>query len=356
MRRPILPTMRPRKPGRLAPAVVLVMLLAAASLLAAAEPREQAATGLARAVLAVGLTVSDMDRSLRFFTEVLPFEKGTDVEVAGPEYERLQGVFGLRMRVVGLRLGDEHLELIQYLAPRGRPIPVDSRSNDGWFQHVAIVVRDMDQAYRVLRAHGVEYASSGPQRLPDWNKSAGGIRAFYFKDPDGHPLEIIWFPAGKGDPRWQRPTDRLFLGIDHTAIVVRDTDASLGFYRDLLGLTVAGESENYGEEQERLNNVFGARLHITGLRAPAGPGVEFLQYLAPTDGRPYPADSRANDLWHWQTEIATANAETAAREVRHGRYRWISPGAVELPGRDLGFEKGTLARDPDGHAVLLEER
>ena len=76
-------------------------------------------------------------------------------------------------------------------------------------------------------------------------------------------------------------TDKLFLGIDHTAIVISDTDASLRFYRDVLGLQVVGESENYGPEQERLNNVFGARLRITSLRAASGPGVEFLEYLAP---------------------------------------------------------------------------
>jgi catechol 2,3-dioxygenase-like lactoylglutathione lyase family enzyme len=72
------------------------------------------------------------------------------------------------------------------------------------------------------------------------------IRDRYFRDPDGHPLEILWFPEGKGDPRWHRPTSRLFLGIDHTAIVVADTARSLQCYRDALGRRVVGESENYG--------------------------------------------------------------------------------------------------------------
>ncbi len=180
---------------------------------------------LVRAVEVVCITVADIDRSVRFFTDVLTFEPVTDVEVAGDQWERLQGVFPVRMRVVRLRLGDELLELTQYLAPRGRPIPVDARSNDRWFQHVAIIVSDMDRAYARLRAHRVEHASSGPQRLPDWNPSAGGIEAFYFRDPDGHPLEVLRFPPGKGDPKWQRGGDRLFLGIDHTAIVVADTDA-----------------------------------------------------------------------------------------------------------------------------------
>jgi catechol 2,3-dioxygenase-like lactoylglutathione lyase family enzyme len=227
---------------------------------------------LVEAVESVGMTVRDMDAAIAFYRDVLAFEKVSDVEVSGEDYERLTGVFGLRARVVRLRLGDENLDLTEYLAPRGRPYPVASRSNDRWFQHAAIVVDDMDAAYARLRRHKVEHASSGPQRLPDWNPTAGGIRAFYFKDPDGHPLELIQFPPDKGDPRWRRPIDRLFLGVDHTAIVVRDTAASLRFYREGLGLRVAGESENSGTEQEHLNNDFGARLRITTLRgSPSAP-------------------------------------------------------------------------------------
>src|SRR5205823_13491499 len=158
----------------------------------------------------------------------------------------------------------------------------------------------MDSAYAVLQARGVRRVSPAPQRLPDWNPNAGGIRAFYFADPDGHPLEILQFPAGKGDPKWHRPGGTapkgwsgLFLGIDHTAIVVSDTEASLRFYRDLLGLRVVGTSENYGTEQEHLNNVFGAYLRITTLHEPAGPGNEFLEYPSPRDGRAFPTDEHA---------------------------------------------------------------
>jgi hypothetical protein len=89
---------------------------------------------LVHAVDAIGMTVSDMDRALDFYTKVLTFEKVSDVEVAGDEYEHLLGVFGLRIRVVRLKLGDEFIELTDFLAPEGRPIPVDMRSNDRWFQ------------------------------------------------------------------------------------------------------------------------------------------------------------------------------------------------------------------------------
>src|SRR5207247_11389004 len=180
-----------------------------------------------KSIESVGVTVAEMDRSIEFFSKVLSFEKISDVEVAGTEYERLQGVFGARMRVVRMKLGDELIELTEYLAPQGRPVPVDSRSNDRWFQHVAMVVSDMDKAYQHLRAHKIRHASTGPQTIPASNKAAAGIRAFYFKDPDGHNLEIIYFPYGKGDPRWQQKKDKLFLGIDHTAIVVSSTQNSL---------------------------------------------------------------------------------------------------------------------------------
>jgi catechol 2,3-dioxygenase-like lactoylglutathione lyase family enzyme len=183
----------------------------------------------------------------------------------------------------------------------------------------------------------VGYASTTPQHLPDWNPNAGGIDAFYFRDPDNNPLEVLAFPAGKGQAKWQNK-DAIFLGIDHTAIVVSNTDRSLRFYRDQLGLKVAGHSDNYGTEQEHLNNVQGAHLRITALRGAQGIGVEFLEYLAPTDGRPIPADSRATDGWYWQINLRAAQA---------------APQSVELPRAELGYDNASLLRDPDGHASLV---
>lgn len=305
------------------------------------------AAGSRRSVSAVGMTVSDIDRAVAFYTQVLPFEKVAEVEVAGPDYEHLEGIFGLRMRVVSLRLGAEKLILTQYLVPKGRAFPADSRSNDRWFQHIAIVVSDMNRAYARLRENHVEYASSGPQTLPAWNKAAGGIRAFYFRDQDEHYLELIEFPAGKGDPRWHQPDDRLFLGIDHSAIVVSDTKKSLTFYRDLLGFHVAGGSENYGDEQEHLNNVFGAHLKITTMRAEGGPGVELLEYLAPRDGRAIPADVRPNDIVFWNVMISGPTAAILQR---------LASASVATPRHELGFSRAAIVRDPDGHAMELIEQ
>jgi MIP family channel proteins len=346
-------------PGGRSTAVAASVCLLALGVLAAppllaqpAAPVESAAGRIAR-VGAIGLTVSDMDRSVIFYASVLGFEKVSDVEVSGSAYEQLTGVFGMRARVVTMQLGRERIELTEYLTPRGRAAPADSRSNDTWFQHIAIVTNDIEQAYLWLRRHKVQHVSPGPQRLPDWNPKAGGIVAFYFRDPDGHPLEILQFPPDKGEGRWHQPSDRIFLGIDHTAIVVRDTERSLRFYRDTLGLRVAGESENWGPEQERLNSVFGARLHITTLRAVGGPGIELLEYLAPRTGRPAPVDAAANDLAHWHTTVIPPDPAACAARLRAGRADFVSPGVVSLPNNGLGFTTGFLARDPDGHALRV---
>src|SRR5438874_4633466 len=332
---------------RLASGLVLVLVILLSAVADAQQPPV--------AVDGVGITVSDMDRAIAFYS-ALTFHKVSDTEVLGEEYEHLEGVFGARMRIVRMQIGDEHIDLIEYLAPRGRPIPVDSRSNDLWFQHIAIVVRDMDQAFAKLRELKVQFVSTAPQTLPTSIPAAAGIKAFYFRDPDQHNLEIIYFPLGKGDPRWQEKTDKLFLGIDHTAIGISNTDASLKFYRDLLGLRKAGESENFGTEQEHLNQVFGAHLQITGMRAKAGPGIEFLEYLTPRDGRSRPADVHANDIVHWQTMIATDDVDLLAKKLRDAHGSFVSPGVVVMPRDKAGFSKGALLSDPDRHGVLLIQK
>ncbi len=333
-------------------AALLALWLAAP--LGAGRTSPDTPTFRADTVESVGTTVSDLAQSVRFFVDVLGFTTtGAPSELTGRPYELLHGVFGARVRTAHLRLGEEQIDLTEYLAPRGRPYPADTRGNDRWFQHLAIITSDMDAAYARLRAHGVAHASTGPQRLPDWNPGAGGIRAFYFRDPDGHFLEILQFPPGKGDPRWQA-REALFLGIDHTAIVVDDTARALAFYRDGLGLAIAGQGENYGEEQEHLNNVFGARLRITTLRASSGPGVELLHYLAPRTGRPAPLDQSAVDLAHWQTTMA-GRAPEALLDAQHGGGL-ISPDVVDVDAQALGFKRGLMLRDPDGHAVRAVTR
>jgi catechol 2,3-dioxygenase-like lactoylglutathione lyase family enzyme len=157
---------------------------------------------------------------------------------------------------------------------------VPRASNDTVFRHMALVVQDIPAAQEVALAAGGQATSFVPQRLPAWNPAASGIAAWYFRDPDGHPLELIHFPPGKGSLAWQEPSDRLVLGIDHMALVAEDTVASLEFYRGL-GFRVSGHSVNLGPEQEALSGVPGAAVLITSLAGSSGLGLELLQYLRP---------------------------------------------------------------------------
>jgi catechol 2,3-dioxygenase-like lactoylglutathione lyase family enzyme len=283
---------------------------------------------------AIGITVKEMNRSVKFFTEVLGFKKVSDNDLQGKELEDLEGIFGLHIRVVRMQLGDEFIELTDYLTTGGRSIPEDQHSNDLSFQHIAIVVSDMDKAYAQLRKFNVEYVSTAPQTLPKSIPGAEGIKAFYFHDPDNHNLELIFFPKGKGQAKWQASTNKIFLGIDHTAIGVSNTD-----------------SWNKGVEQEHLNNVEGASLHITGYRTATGPGVEFLQYLQPGPGKPYPADTRADDIWYWQTTLITDDAETLYNKLKAANFQFVSKELVKQ-----SHSKSFIVKDPDGHAMMIAQK
>ena len=336
----------------------------------------------ATAVNGVSITVEDLDREVEFFTKTLDFQITGKETLSGKDVSALFGLpeENTSVRIVSLRLGAESIRLMDFDGADSRAIPADTRSNDLWFQHLAIVVSDMDAAYHRLLSEGVTHVSTAPQTLPDYLPNAAGIKAFYFRDPEGHNLELIWFPPGKGDPRWQGavaggsgsgsssllslnktqpetrqpanpPTRNLFLGIDHTAIGISDTERSLAFYRDQLGLMPGGHSENFGTEQEHLNQVFGARLDINGLHADSGFGVEFLRYIAPPGGHPYPADSRPTDLWHYQTELAVDGMEELIQKLEKEGFKKISSRLVNIGGLDM-----FLLRDPDGHAVLLNQQ
>ena len=313
----------------------------------------------ARSVNKVSITVSDIDQAVQFYTTVLSFQHKRTYFLQGKPIQRLFGIRdkNLKVEVAQLQLGSEQIELMEFhSAKKGRTIPHDSKSNDLWFQHIAIVVKDMDKAYEQVAKHKVEHVSTAPQILPDYIPAATGIAAFYFRDPDDHNLELIYFPKDKGNPKWQTPSEKIFLGIDHSAIGIEETEESLLFYQEVLGLKVAGNSENYGSEQEHLNQMFGARLLITGLQAQSGFGVEFLDYIAPPGGRPYPLDSTPLDLWHWHTTIEVADANAMYQKIQEHNYPIISSGMITFDKQSPLGKKGFLTRCPDGHAFLIYER
>jgi len=304
-------------------------------------------------IRAIGLTVIDTEQSKDFYTQALGFEPVSDITVEGQDYSNLEGVAEAKIRIVTLQLGDEIIELMEYLNIEGKPIPIDSQSNDLWFQHLAIVVSDMDRAYAHLLSFPIDPISVEPQTIPPSNEASAGVRAFKFKDPNRHDLELIWFPPDKGKDKWHQNTARLFLGIDHSAIAIANTEQSLQFYRDLLGMQVNGGSLNSGETQARLDGLPEAEVKITELRpAQASLGIELLDYIAPANGRPMPSDWKSCDLAHMQLELVVNNIEQAVDMMRQNGVQFISPGLIQFTDSSYPYRKGCLVKDPNGHAML----
>ena len=292
----------------------------------------------AQSVVGISRVVSDMSRAESFYRSALGFNAPSR---APPDPEVLQAL-GLAGDAGELRLqlGEEQLVLVQFESA-GRTYPADSRSDDLWFQHLASVVSDMDTAYSRLRscAGWQPISTEGPETLP---ASSGGVRAFKFRDPDGHPLELLWFPPRHGDPKWQDRTrasasDEPFLGIDHTALSVSSSRRSLAFYRSL-GLSIAEETVNSGPAQSRLDGLVAAHVRVTTLRpaGAAGPALELLAYRPP--GRACENPSVSDLPLQWTTLSAVAPGPATAND------RGRAPPLLK---------KISAVSDPDGHRFVL---
>ncbi len=262
------------------------------------------------------LTSADPVRLARFYGDAFGFAQTACWQQDAAPY----GVPG-QATVHRLRLGLQEIELVGFEQP-GSPYPTASTSHDGWFQHLALVTADMAAAHaRLSRLDGWQGISQGgPVTLP---ASSGGVTAFKLRDPEGHPLELLAFPAGHAPAAWShRPDATPCLGIDHSAIVVADEARSLAFYT-ALGLAVSARSLNQGPAQVRLDDAPGVCVGVVGLDPPAAPPhLELLAYRKPPV-RPGAAD--AADIACTRTMAVAADASEPLR----------------------------MLTDPDGHRVML---
>lgn len=291
-------------------------------------------------LLRVSRTVGDLARMVAFYGEALGFALIEQRALAAPAWGELMGLPGARAQAARLRLGAQELELLAF-DPPGRPYPTNSNAADLCFQHLAIVVSDMPAAYAQLRRHAfTPISEGGPQTLPP---NTGAVTAFKFRDPEGHPLELIHFPAGVGAPCWQQASG-LFVGIDHSAIAVADAGASTQFY-ERLGWHVAGHSHNRGPAQDRLDGLRDADVQVVGLEPAQGgpPHLELLGYRTP-HGRPViPAAN--NDLV----------ADRLVLEVDDLHALLARLPDEPAPAVRLDHGAAALRHDPSGHRLLLCE-
>jgi len=225
----------------------------------------------------------------------------------------LLGLAGSRAERLGMRLGRQEVGFVQF-DPPGRAYPAGSTSADLWFQHIAIAVSDMAEAHRRAMAAGARpITQGGPQGMP---ANTGGVTAFKFRDPDGHPLELLFFPAGTGAAVRHEPgVASPFLGLDHTAIAVGHTAEVQAFYEGL-GLAAGERSHSRGPEQERLDDVAADRVEVVPMTLPQQPPhVELLGYEVGR-GRPMPPDT-------WATTSGPRGS--GSRWSRSPRRRWTVP-------------------------------
>ena len=354
--------------------------LAAQAALAHLLPKSISPRVASPRLLAVSLSTADVDAAASFYCQRLGFKRLLDQDLVPESTCSLLGLPQAHLRRVVLQLGEERLELVQVLDPGpgqrpGRPIPADSRSCDLWFQHICIVVADLDRAMECLHAQLGPDApqptpiSTAPQILPSWNVGAAGIRAYKFRDPEGHCLELLQFPADKGDPRWhhlaaQAAPEHPWLGLDHSAISVSDSVRTQEFYGRVLGLRLGGDGVNSGLEQDGLDGLDNTRVRITAHRCAQGAGVEALAYQAPNIGRPLPSDLLPQDLAHWQLRFALPDLESVrtscsvfgGRVLREGALPASEAealGGVTSSASPTGLVPALQIADPDGHRLQL---
>ena len=299
----------------------------------------------------ITLVVADLDAAEGDYVATF----GCSVEQRDDIEPSLTGVLCIRPtrgRRSVLRLGRERIELLEFTDLAGRPYPPGSTSTDLWFQHMAIVVNDMTDAYQRVMANRRfrPISRNGPVQLPD---SSGGVTAFKFRDQDGHPLELLAFPEGRATGEWRNAAGAgPFLGIDHTAIAVSDSARSTRFFSSVFGFRVGTRTENRGPEQADLDDVDDVQVSVTQL-APdlPAPRLELLHYYAGTR-RPIPHDTASNDIvaTHSALRVASLDA-TAAALGRHG---------IPLAAHDFmilrGGMRAALVTGPDEHRFLVEER
>ncbi|HEV7439707.1 MAG TPA: VOC family protein, partial [Methylobacterium sp.] len=292
------------------------------------------------ALHAISRTVADLARTETFYRDGLGFVREAPPEPLPAPILGAMGLGDVPGWQLRMRIGRQAVSFLAF-DPPGAAYPASPAATDPFFQHIAIPVRDMDRAMAVLAVLGPEPISQGgAQTLPE---SSGGVAAYKFRDPDGHPVELIHFPGGDAAARWS-DAPGLFLGIDHSAITVTDLDAALAFYAGILGLERDSRSLNRGPEQARLDGVPDPEVDVIGLTPPRStPHVELLHYRRPASGARKPAPFGPRDRATTRFVFAVDDVRALARRIRDGGY----PAALAADG-SLAYGTG-----PDGHGFLL---
>ena len=141
----------------------------------------------------INIVVSDLERSVKFYTEVLGFEKINTVHLEGDWIDSIVGLKGVNADVAFIVApeGEPKIELLCYQSPTGDSIPANSLANTIGLRHIALRVDDIQASYKKLLDAGVKLLSE-PITVPATVAAQNPVRKTlcYFHDPDGVLLEI----------------------------------------------------------------------------------------------------------------------------------------------------------------------
>lgn len=145
----------------------------------------------------VSVTVSDMERSLAFYCDMLGLKEIERHRLEGETISKMAGKPGVIMEVVRLEAPETPgvlLDLQQYVAPEGKVS--GAQLGDVAHSHLCFGVPDVWTAYQDLKAKGVEFVSEPVSFDLEW----GVVYVVFFKDPDGYILELMQVPIEKKEP------------------------------------------------------------------------------------------------------------------------------------------------------------
>ena len=293
----------------------------------------------------ISRNVADLPRSVAFYCERLGFTPSGPAYDADPALLRWMGLPAHAVTARRLRYGHDEIELVE-VGSHGRPYPAHACAADLAFQHFALRCVDIEAACARLSRTGCSAvlpgiitrpgASPGDPvavRLP---AASGGVAAFKFRDPDGHPLELIEFPS---TPDRTNFPDKRSEGIDHSAISVGDTDRSIAFYTALPGFRLGVRQINQGPEQYRLDGLDAARVDVVAMQPGEANGMH-LELLGYHSDATRPFRSMSSEA-HRPADIASD--------------RLVFETAAALPGnRQDGHDE--FMTDPDGHFFVCRAR
>jgi catechol 2,3-dioxygenase-like lactoylglutathione lyase family enzyme len=140
-----------------------------------------------------GITVSNLERSLEFWQNVLGFEFSHRAHQTGQMAEEITGVKAAELKLAVVKApGGHKIELLEYLAPTDRKKHVDLRPCDVGHVHVAFTVENLDLLLEKIAVSGWK-AAGKPQTLTTGPNA--GKRVVYVRDPDGATIEFMELPS-----------------------------------------------------------------------------------------------------------------------------------------------------------------